>query len=480
MKTILKIFCITAFLSFLFSCQKTSEFDDELAGIDLKSASGCGEVFIVNPSGADDTQALKNAFEDAKASGPGAIVQLTEGTYNIGPIDVRDFNGCFIGAGKAKTYISNLPELPCEELYQSDNLPYLMQFIGGNILISDLAFCINDGKPCADSPTNAWIGDLLCTVLILGDFHAGYDMPEVRLIKGIVKNVDFIAGKINGGNNIYGLEGNVNMSLYCGPSYWNMTGTEPLSNGEITVTGCGFYQNNIGPDFAGFCKNSNIKVENNIIEGCAYDMFMFANLGAKFSIKNNTFRGGQQYGLWIEDNDWGYYPNVVLQNRTEWNITGNRFQGSPGYICLFLDDSRRTTHPEEGFPQLFNIKGNEFKTSDGGMAIQGFNIFETKIWNNKFLGSGAVGVMINGDETTGTFAENNQIIGNNYFGAKYTDASVYLGPYTKNCKVVGVSSDKVVDLGVNNSVIGTKANKKGNKSLHFTNRELTNFKQKMK
>ena len=335
MKTILRIFCIVAFFSFLFSCQKTSEFDNELAGIELKSASGCGEVFLVNPSGGDDTQALKDAFEDAKASGPGATVQLTEGIYTIGPIDVRDFNGCLIGAGKTKTFISNLPELPCEELYQSDNLPYLMQFIGGNVLISDLAFRIKDGKPCAESPTNAWIGDLLCTVLILGDFHAVYDIPENRFIKGVVKNVDFIAGKINDGNNPFGMEGNVNMTLYCGPSYWYTTGNEPLSNGEIKVTGCGFYQNNVGPDFCGFAENSKIVVEKNKIEGGTYGMFMFANLGAKFTINNNTFSDGQLYGLWIEDNEWGYYPNAVLNNQTEWNITGNKIPGT-SRKCWFV------------------------------------------------------------------------------------------------------------------------------------------------
>ncbi len=67
------------------------------------------------------------------------------------------------------------------------------------------------------------------------------------------------------------------------------------------------------------------------------------------------------------------------------------------------------------------------------------NNVDAKILNNKFTGSGSVGVWIDGDETTDTWAEKNSLIGNNYFGATYTDASVYLGPYSRKCKVVGVA-----------------------------------------
>lgn len=58
-----------------------------------------------------------------------------------------------------------------------------------------------------------------------------------------------------------------------------------------------------------------------------------------------------------------------------------------------------------------------------------------------------------------TWAENNKVMGNNFSKATYTDAAVYLGPYSKNNKVVGVATDKVVDVGVNNTVIGVKAYK---------------------
>jgi hypothetical protein len=466
MKTLTKFLFIVACISLLFSCQKPDEFSDELSGNELKSAASCGVTIVVNPSGNDDTQALKDAFEEAKASGPGATVKLTKGKYTIGPVEVRDYDGYFRGAGKGKTIISNLPNLPCEDFLAIDNVIYLIQFVGGNITISDLTFHINDGSPCTNAPIyESFFGNTLCTVLVMADFSSTY-VPVNRQIKGVVKNVDFIAGKINGGINVFGLEGNVNMSLYCGVPTWYGTGTEPLDIGEITVRDCGFYQNNCGPDFAAFGKNSIINIENNVMEGNTYGMFMWSNLGAKFTVKNNKFKDEVFYGLWIEDNDWGYYPSAVLQNRTEWNITGNEFQGTPGEVSLYLADSRRTSHPDEGFPQLFDVKGNSFHTAEGGTAIQGLNNVDAKIWNNKFLGTGTFGVWLNGDEATNRFAENIKLNGNNFFKATYTDASVYLGPYTKDCKVVGVKTDQVVDEGVENTIIGTNAHKKGEHSVH--------------
>jgi len=70
-------------------------------------------VFKVYPNGIDDTEALMQAFNDAKAAGPGAVVQLSEGLFKIGFLDeIFDFNGYFLGAGKDKTIVSNLLQPP--------------------------------------------------------------------------------------------------------------------------------------------------------------------------------------------------------------------------------------------------------------------------------------------------------------------------------------------------------------------------------
>jgi hypothetical protein len=464
----------------LCTCSKDDTFVSNSSGQDdlLKKAHK-GAVFTVSPSGGDDTQAFKDAFDDAKAAGPGSVVQMEAGQYNIQPIEVRDFNGYFRGAGTGNTTISNWPDIPCNDFWAVDNCPYLMQFVAGNITISDMTFQLNDGCPCAGPQWNYEIfGDLLVSVLVLTDYTLSY-MPNNRYIKGVVKDVNFVGGNLcAGGTDPYGRNVNTNMTIYIGAPWWIGTENNILSDGEITVTGCRFERGTVGPDVAQFSENSKIVIENNYISECIYGIYSFANLGPQFSVKNNQFQNNVYYDIVIDDNDYGYYPNLVLQQRTEWNIAGNNFQSLPGVTNLFLGDFRRTLRPDEGFPQLFDIKGNTFITQEGGMAIYSLNNVGAKILNNKFTGVGSVGVMIDGDAATGTWAERNCLIGNNYFGANYTDAAVYLGPYSRNCKVVGVAADQVLDEGVNNTVVGTKAQKKGVQANEYLQHNLRNIHEK--
>jgi hypothetical protein len=164
----------------------------------------------------------------------------------------------------------------------------------------------------------------------------------------------------------------------------------------------------------------------------------------------------------------------MLKKPAEYYVWGNYFERQSGSTILSLIDTRRTIYPDEGSPQLFDVKGNTFITQEGGIAILSKNNVDAKIRNNEFTGTGSIGVMIDGDEATETWAENNNLIGNNFFGATYADASVYLGPYSMNCKVVGVAADKVVDDGTNNLVIGVKAKKKGIHASQYLQNNLRN------
>lgn len=469
MKSLTKLFFMMACLSLLFSCEKTDEFSEELSGNDLKSGiKKCGEVIVVNPSGGDDTQALKDAFEEAKQSGPGATVQLLKGTYTIGMIEVHDFNGCFMGAGKGKTIITNKMELPCEEVWEQNALPALLKFIGGDINILNMTFQFQDGDPCLPGYWNDILyGDLACG-LVLADYGGTY-VPDKRYIKSKVDNVDFIAGN-DGGHGVYGTIGNVAMLIYCGNDKVFADDFMPLSTGNISITNGNFKDGLTGPDFWAFDEKSVLKAERNVISGGSQQIFMGSLMGPDVTVKNNTFKNGTWIDLYINGADWGYYPGILPLKESRFTISGNKFESPKGIISIYMSDFFRTADPAGVFPQLYDVKDNVFNNEEGGIAIQCEITKNTKIWNNKFLGTGATGVFINGDEPTGTYAEKNQVIGNNYFGAAYTDAAVYLGPYSKNCKVVGVKSDQVVDMGVNNSVIGTKANKKGVHSFSNLNK----------
>ena len=65
----------------------------------------------VAPSGADDTLALRTAFDVCQAVGPGCTVQLTAGVFRTLQIEVWGFDGTFAGAGVDATVVETLAPL---------------------------------------------------------------------------------------------------------------------------------------------------------------------------------------------------------------------------------------------------------------------------------------------------------------------------------------------------------------------------------
>lgn len=80
---------------------------------DITYVSQSGKTFTVMPTGGDDTANIQCAFDEAVAAGPGATVELTEGTFHTAQIVVKDFAGQFLGASKNKTVVQNL-DVPLE------------------------------------------------------------------------------------------------------------------------------------------------------------------------------------------------------------------------------------------------------------------------------------------------------------------------------------------------------------------------------
>jgi hypothetical protein len=473
MKKIVFIF-ISMMMLFMSTCMKDKEIvPDPSASVEtLKGINPGGSVFMVSPNGIDDTKALSDAFDAAKNAGPGSVVRLVKGTYKIGLIEVWDFDGYFRGAGRGKTIISNLPDLSCEEVWINGKSPALLKFVGGNISMTDMTIHLNGGRPCGPGLiTDLYTGGDLYCILMLADYSIDHT-PANRYIKAVVDNVDFIAGYDDGvGKDYMGNKTMYNvwsaMMLTCDFPY-----LVPPTKGEFSITRCKFDNDLFGTWFWGLDKVSVVNIENNLFTGCSMQILLASCLGSEIKAKNNQFKNGAGVDLYVDNWNWLWLGDEVLTKRTHYTFTDNNFKSPPGVTSLYMNDARRPLFPDEGFPQLFEIKGNIFSTQDGGIAIQGLNNVDAKIWNNKFLGTGTLGVSIDGDEATNTFAENINITGNNFFNATYTDASIYLGPYSKDCKVVGVNTDQVIDLGVNNSIIGTNAQRTGINSFQPDNNKF--------
>jgi hypothetical protein len=349
-------------------------------------------------------------------------------------------------------------------------LPALVKFIGGKFSISDMTFRIKDGRPCAFSEINELnMGDLF-SVLILADYNDSF-VPADRTIRVNLENTDFIGG-VDDGYGLFKTTHNTGIGVWCGPDFLWPLSDEPFGNGCYTINNCRFTFFLDGAEGFGLGHNAVMKVQNSLFKQGLWQLYFTACSGARIFISNNRFTEGILTDISLED-IWTdlVFPAVTPDYRTEFHVTGNVFDSPAGLVSLYLHDAMRLQTLNDDFSMLFNVHKNIFKTREFGMAISSENNRDARIWNNTFLGVGDYGIQVQGDENA--VASRISILNNNFCKAEYEQASVYLGPFSTGCKVVGVSSDKVIDLGTGNIVIGTKARKQGPYRLKVNTRFLS-------
>ncbi len=111
--------------------------------------------------------------------------------------------------------------------------------------------------------------------------------------------------------------------------------------------------------------------------------------------------------------------------------------------------------------------------SDGGTGISLTNNIDGIVRNNRFIGTGSVGVYVDGaavpDPSTFELlgpgvAKNALVLGNNFTGLNPATADIVLGENSMDCTVVGSGKESVIDNGTNNEVVGMKRKTGGNHS----------------
>ena len=199
MKTVQRILFLLAGICLMIACSKSDQSISDQSDLNLKSApASCGEVILVEAvSGTDITDNLMQAFIEAKSAGPGSCVQLPEGEFYLGFIEVQDFFGSFKGAGQGKTIITANTGLDCDAVWNNGLFPYLIKFVSGDVYVNNMTLQTPSGGPC--------IGDVaLYGLLLLADYSFGFDPdPENSYIKASVDNVEFIGGWYNDDYNCY-------------------------------------------------------------------------------------------------------------------------------------------------------------------------------------------------------------------------------------------------------------------------------------
>lgn len=439
-----------ACISLLVACTKSDlpDFNTSgLSGNDSKGHSVIQEgVFIVFPNGVDDTEALKDAFDDAFDYGPNAVVKLVEGEYYIDLIEIRNFCGSLEGAGAGKTIIAPIVNLSIDDVNSQNLYPVLLKFVGGNVHLSEMTLTTPPGSLSTGS--RDWLEGL---VGFFG-FSQQYETAN-RYINVTVNKVEIVGHPENVG---YGL-------MTGSDSQWMDEGI-PLSNIDISITNsffsnCGWYGACVmmikeGSIIAGSRNNGNT-FENNPSVGLG----IWHNTSVKIEVQSNSFTSRDAYcGLEIYSAPYpGFLQQIPQTFASVCNIEQNDFDISGCMSAMIINDNRRRFFPEES-PMLVQIKNNSLKTDETNTSgIRCNNLSGAVIRNNKFTGGGSNGVFIL--RQANVYNENGLMLGNNFSNTMYLEATVIFNIGTRNWTIVGGNLGETVwDYGENNIITGYNNN----------------------
>jgi len=428
------IFLMVTCVGLLLSCSRYELPDEELANGELKNAS-VGTVFTVEPGGEDDTQALNQAFLDAISAGPGSIVRLCEGEYHINFIEVREFYGKFLGAGKGKTVILPVADLGVDALLSQNLNTILLRFVGGVVHIAEMTLKTNPG-PLSTGSKKAIDG-----LVGISSVTARY-ASENNFIDANIDQVEFIGDK---NNTFHGLKAESGLRIY----------PKPLSSYNITITNCTF------DGFAWYgallmeLKQGSITIGGNLfLNNGNVGLGVWHNTSMKASIEGNVFNVIEWAGIELYS---APYPGSLEQApqtfRSAVNIEHNVFNTENCQAAMIINDNRRRYYPDE-MPMLVQVKSNRINAEEYTVSgIRCLNMYGMVIRNNIFSGTGTDGVNIR--RQFSMVNENGLMLGNNFSNSSYTNAVVHLNPGSHNWTIVGGDLGELVwDQGENNIIQG--------------------------
>jgi len=443
------IFLIFCCLAFLMGCSEFDMTDNDLDNAQMKKASAV-PVFVVEPSGGDDTPAILQAFMDAKDAGPGSAVRLAEGEYHLGFLEIRDFYGSFMGAGKDKTIIKSMNNLDAQALFDQNMYHDLVKFVGGDVHISDFTLCTPEGPLTITGLPTGHIRSLIHFSATNAQYELG---NESRYINVVINNVSFKGQYYDEGMGFYYHTYNCMFGV-CADFDVISTTDLPRENINFKITNSGFDTFCYGLALQAI-KNSVVivgeKNKGNVFNNCEQSGGVWECRGMKTEVAGNTFNV-PEYGWGFDHNDYPYYG--LLKNEPETktstcNIHDNIFNLTHSDYGIYLRNQRHFTNPGEQ-PVAYQVRNNRFIMTDGWpWGIYSQVTKDMVIRNNKFSGYGYDALCLDLYSTGGL------ILGNNFSTAEFYRSSVILLATTQGCTIVGGNvKDNVIDLGVDNIITG--------------------------
>ena len=443
---------------------------DYIIGVTGKANSG--EVFTVAPTGVDDTQNIRDAFTDAKLAGDGNTVHLAAGTFIISePIIVTDFNGTFKGAGKGVTILEDsngtFPLVSSGPLERQSGflIFYLENNDVGNLIISDMSIHVKGTTE--DSYFHGGLVNSHWGLRVHGQV-TGVEDFESSEVNVIVDSVNFIGEESTA---YYPAGFNLDIALLIGGEFlleddgtnFDYNSVKPIS-GNIKVANCMFKNNRLAADIPGTA-NATI-----IVGGSPKDKNVFDNVGGAISVWDESGSNIEvSYNKGININDWcvwteqgydayygGYLLGLGVPQPANFLIEHNEF--SFGNWGIIISDVTNAFGDGKSLYEV--VTKNKFTmTNSWSVGIFGWDADEVLISNNKFTGEGEAGILF---ALWGGPGHDNWVMqGNNFNNFNADVASIWLGPDSNHCTVVGGNNTtNVLDEGTNNILTGV--NNQGN------------------
>ncbi len=458
MKTLRSFFFFVTGVCLLMTCTESDYFPGyDPSGLHLKKASGDnGVVIVVDPPGDFDTENILQAFNDAATAGPGSVVQLQAGNYHVGFLEIRDFTGKFIGAGKGNTIITAKTGLDPASKYLEGSNAILIKFIGGDVSIEDMTLNTPPGILCTD-------GTILYALLLISDYGPQYT-SAANHIKAVINNVEFTGMRIGSRfNSSWALAAMNDNSLKKGYS------GKVRSDIDLTVTNCSFNVFNIPIYVYGIREgkiNIGAKNNGNVTQNTNQSLCCIDIINADIAIVSNTFNF-LYYGLNVENGQakFSRFGQGSPYKRATCNIEQNTFNNNN--LALVLHEHRIVDYPDD-LPMLMWVRNNTFNSlQEWTWGIEMIETPDAVVSENKFTGSGDIGIYNDALNGMGIYSENCLFRGNNFSTATFAYASPYvetskaiwLGSLTKNFTIIGNSNGDIIhDNGVNNVITGMNVN----------------------
>ena len=444
MKTMKSLFLFFAGLCLIVACNKDNQVIMPDYGFQTQNnAFICGKVFKVHPTnGTDITADLKQAFDDAKAAGPGSVVQLPKGNFELGFIEIHEFYGSLVGAGIGKTVITVKTGLDCNTIEQNQ-WGFLISFVGGDVFMSDMTLKYPKGESVCND------GSTLTGFLFFADYNAVYTSKN-KYINAWVNNVEFTGEKL--GDWWYSCWTAVD------EGHDTKVAESPRSHIDLKVTNCIFNEMGWGTQ-TGYIDEGTVilgsKNHGNTYNNCAEAAVFYDFINVGFQIVDNKFN--VPVSGWALDMD---NTSSVVETQTKnpsFIIEGNEFN-LVGAYGFWMHDHRLVSNPEENLPVLFQVRNNKFNLSDDAptgtksLGVESYEVRKPVFSDNQFTGTGDIGLNIAPSGQGDVYAEDCLIIGNNFSRSTFATAAILLNEWTRNWTVIGNVNASVIDQGTDNVI----------------------------